>query len=286
MKTKFFLAAVLFAFLSASATLDKKHPLLKINALQDFVEVPGGEVSLESEKYRVEGFFISKYEVTNLQYQEFLQDLKEKGEEEALSTAQIKNENWQKVKAAGKLEELYHTYSGFAHFPVVNVSYEGAQRYCQWLTEKVKSQIRSNQEVEFRLPTRQEWVRAARGETSQTYAWNSPYLRNAEGKFQCNFKKLSAELIHFNEQNNTYEIVAKEDGPLGPIFDKVGTYSPNAFGVYNLCGNAAEMIAEEGKAVGGSFNSSGYDVRVESIEAYQDASPLVGFRPIMVLKNK
>ena len=97
--------------------------------------------------------------------------------------------------------------------------------------------------------------------------------------------RYGAEQIHFNKDKNTYEIVKLYDGPDVTLSQKVGVYAPNAFGVYDMCGNVAEMIVDEGKAVGGSFDSSGYDVRVESMEEYQDVSPLVGFRPILIIKE-
>lgn len=286
MKTKIFLSVILLSFLSVSATTKKKHSLFKLDALKDFVEIKEGNMSIDSAQYQVKGFYIAKHEVTNQKYQEFLQTLKERGNNEALSVAKIKNENWKIINIGWDIEEKYHTYTGFVNFPVVNITYEGAQLYCQWLTEKVNQEIHANYTVEFRLPTRNEWIRAARGETKNIYAWNSPYLRNGDGKLLCNFKRLGAERINFNEQKNDYEIVNPYKGPAVMITNKVEANAPNAFGIYNMCGNVAEMIVEKGIAVGGNFNAPGYDVRVESKEAYLDASPFVGFRPIMIIKNK
>jgi sulfatase modifying factor 1 len=286
MKSRIFLTIILAAFLLSSTTVKKKHPLLRIDALKDFIEISTGEVLIESQKYPVNGFFIAKYEVTNEQYLEFLQELKDRGDMKALSVAQIKSENWQKINAAFEVEEIYHTRPAFARFPVVNVSYEGAQLYCQWLAGKVKDKIPSGYTVEFRLPDRKEWIRAARGEKNHVYAWNAPYLRNGEGYFLCNFKRLGSELIHFNEQKNTYEIINTYDGPDVTLTSRVGEFPSNLFGIYDMCGNVAEMVAEKGMAVGGSFDSPGYDVRVESKEEYQDASPLIGFRPVMIIKEK
>jgi hypothetical protein len=51
-------------------------------------------------------------------------------------------------------------------------------------------------------------------------------------------------------------------------------------------GNVAEMLSEPDIAAGGSWASTGYDIRNESIMAFKDASPYVGFRPIAVLTSK
>jgi len=63
------------------------------------------------------------------------------------------------------------------------------------------------------------------------------------------------------------------------------SYSANKFGLYNVCGNVAEMIVNEGIAVGGSWNSTGYDVRVMSVKKYFEPNPFVGFRPIIEILN-
>lgn len=44
--------------------------------------------------------------------------------------------------------------AGLAKYPVVNVSYNDAIAYCNWLSEKVKS-------ASYRLPTEKEWEQAA-----------------------------------------------------------------------------------------------------------------------------
>jgi hypothetical protein len=52
-----------------------------------------------------------------------------------------------------------------------------------------------------------------------------------------------------------------------------------------MSGNVAEMLNEKGIAKGGSYNSPGYDVRIESKMNYNDASPEVGFRVFMEVIN-
>ena len=65
----------------------------------------------------------------------------------------------------------------------------------------------------------------------------------------------------------------------------VKTYYRNAYGLYNMCGNAAEMVAERGIAFGGSFLDPGYDIRIDSETRYNAPSPKVGFRVIAVRKK-
>jgi formylglycine-generating enzyme required for sulfatase activity len=64
----------------------------------------------------------------------------------------------------------------------------------------------------------------------------------------------------------------------------VKSYWPNAFGVYNLNGNVAEMIAEKGIALGGSWRDTGYDVRSSSETTYKEPSPSIGFRMVLTVE--
>jgi hypothetical protein len=47
-------------------------------------------------------------------------------------------------------------------------------------------------------------------------------------------------------------------------------------------GNVAELVSDVDKAMGGSWNSAGYDVRNESFVSFQQPSSTVGFRPVII----
>jgi hypothetical protein len=54
-----------------------------------------------------------------------------------------------------------------------------------------------------------------------------------------------------------------------------------------MSGNVAEMT-NENIALGGHWNSPGYDIRITSETSVNESSPFIGFRPIMTymsLKN-
>ena len=61
----------------------------------------------------------------------------------------------------------------------------------------------------------------------------------------------------------------------------VGVYFPNRMELYDVIGNVAEMIDEEGKAMGGSWNHSPEKSTIKSVNEYEGSDPSVGFRIFM-----
>ncbi len=164
----------------------------------------------------------------------------------------------------------YNSDKAYSNYPVLNISFEAAQLYCNWLTENDKSK-----NYKYRLPTKEEWVYAAKGGIEQClYSWGGPYLKGKKGQFLCNYKCNDEELQSTLTNNSQ-----------GSITMPIKSFTPNIYGLYNVCGNVAEMIEERGIAMGGSWNNTGYEVRVESQQAYKDANPIIGFRPVRVLKK-
>jgi formylglycine-generating enzyme required for sulfatase activity len=177
------------------------------------------------------------------------------------------------------------------NFPVSNIGYESAVEFCNWKTSQYnKNPKRKFNKVIFRLPTEKEWEFAASGGSAYyQYPWGGPYLRSKDGKLLCNFLRLTSKDITFNSETNKYEVVLDDlvnyfyyDG-----IRNIDAYKPNYFGLYNMSGNVAEMVAEKGLAKGGGFKDPGYDVRIKSQKYYSKKSDNIGFRVVMVvLENK
>ncbi len=137
----------------------------------------GGDPEVESSTSRrrvwVNSFVAKKFQVTNSQYIEFLDDLVQQGREaEALLCAPRLRGSTIDTQGA----QIYHYESGrFSlqrdsdgdmwepDWPVVMVDWFGANAYAAWLSEK--------EGLTWRLPHHLEWEKAARGVDCRFYPW-------------------------------------------------------------------------------------------------------------------
>lgn len=128
----------------------------------------------------VDGFYMSKYEVTFAHYDKFC---------EATGRTKPDDEGW-----------------GRGNRPVINVSWHDAMAFCQWLSEKTDATIR--------LSTEAEWEYAARGgqklhnykyagsNNVNNVAW---YKSNSGGRTQLVGQKEPYELGLFDMSGNVWE---------------------------------------------------------------------------------
>jgi sulfatase modifying factor 1 len=238
-------------------------------------------------------FIIFKTEVSNLSYREFLHDLKQQGAMDKWKIASVDSSRWStKNWTNSAYIEHYHKHPAYNNYPVVNVSKEGAEMYCEWLTEKVNSTLKGTSKIIFRLPTQKEWIKAAKGKLELSiYAWGGYRLHNAEGSYMCNCLAFGGECISRDSTGNyVFRRVDNNQyffsGDYADITAPVKSYWPNGYGLYNMNGNVAEMISDKNVVVGGSWNDPGYDVRNESEKPYTGAARTVGFRMVATVVPK
>ncbi len=124
------------------------------------VEIPGGEFRFGEEgELRTTGSYrIRIHLVTNVEYAAFIQ-AHPRYDIPYVEAEWAKPYNWDRER---------RTYpEGKANHPVVLVTWEEARDYCEW--------------VGGRLPTEEEWERAARGDDGQSFPWGEspdPYRAN------------------------------------------------------------------------------------------------------------
>ncbi len=123
----------------------------------------------------------------------------------------------------------YFTNAAYNDYPVVGVTWEQANAFCAWRTEYLLKGLGAEARYiqRYRLPTEAEWEYAARGKDQTEFPWANESVANGEGCFYANFKP--------DRGNYT------KDGNL--ITSKVGSYSPNTNGLYDMAGNAAEWTS-------------------------------------------
>lgn len=259
---------------------------------KDFSYVPSGLVVMNDDTLSLQAFYMQNYEVTNKQYNEFLTWLEENGDEAAKKEAQLRTENWTSEPGM-HLEQYalhYHQHESYQDYPVVNVTHEGALLYCSYLEQKINNALQTTT-VKVRLPEHAEFIRAGAGDQlGSIFSWGDTHVRNPDGSLRANFIRIPQSSItkdkdgniishpmpydHFHESNQSADFTAPSI-----------SYFPSELGFYNLNGNVAEMIAEEGVAVGGSWKNYGYDIRLQSRSDYETSSTKVGFRPVFTVAD-
>lgn len=270
-----------------------KKPVLDLEGLKNLMKVgysyvPPGKTVIGTDTVTCEGFFMSKKEVSNFNYQEYLDDLKKAGKMEEYRLALVDSAKWNSAYFKGdKYVQHYFNHKAYKYYPVVNLTHQQAEKYCEWLTQ-VWHDYTKNPSLVFRLPKRAEFLRAANGTSLyRPYAWDSPYLRTQKGKMMANFLQIDGGAITRDSITGKFKIVTNYFDPIGngseyaDVTAPVESYFPNEFGIYNLNGNVSEMVFEQNIAVGGDWNSPGYDIRNQSTKKFTEANPMVGFRPVM-----
>jgi len=259
---KFFPAFIMLFF--TFSCLAQKSSVLK--PPKDFkkklVFIPSGYAINKGDTALVNAFWFSKYEISNAEYVEFLDDLLKQGRTDDLIKALPDTLQWRNIENAymEPFVENYLRHPAYRHYPVVNISHEAALLYCKWLTEKANRNSKSSVVYEFRLPTHNEWLSASQGGKDRPFAWNTESLKDNKGRELANYKG-----------NDTFITVP------------VSSYFPGSSGLYNMNGNVAEMLNEKGIAAGGSWNCSEDNIKNTSVLTYENASPFVGFRIIMTI---
>ncbi|MDR1591540.1 MAG: SUMF1/EgtB/PvdO family nonheme iron enzyme [Prevotellaceae bacterium] len=121
----------------------------------------------------------------------------------------------------------YFAHPGFGEFPVVGVSWDQVEAFCNWRSCLHESAHLPSAQY-YRLPTEAEWEYAARGgRHSAQYPWGGPYVRDTKGCFLANFKPMRGNYT--------------EDGYLIPT--KVASFEPNDYGLFDMAGNVAEWTS-------------------------------------------
>lgn len=163
------------------------------------IEVPGGDYflgglssrpyqdELPMTKVKMRNFSISKYEITQEEYLAFARAMKVRKPRQP--------NRWEDDK-----------------LPVVDISWEEAKAYTEWLSNQTGRQ--------YRLPSEREWEYAASAGLKDLYPWG-----NAPGQGNANCADCKSQWDN------------RQPAP-------VGSFPPNALGLHDVMGNVKEWIVE------------------------------------------
>ncbi|MQM29574.1 MAG: hypothetical protein CRU78_03095, partial [Candidatus Accumulibacter phosphatis] len=122
----------------------------------DWVEIPGGEfIYGEGEKRKLSTFHMARYPITNVQYQAFI----DAGGYEGKSASAW----WRDLKQPKPAQSSWPQ----ANRPRTNVDWYEAVAFSRWLSTQLG--------YEVRLPSEEEWERAACGRDGREYPWGKDY---------------------------------------------------------------------------------------------------------------
>ncbi len=214
----------------------KKENLSQIEGAEEInigmtLSIPGEEVSIGF-PITLSPFRMSKYEVTNWEYAQFLTANRGitglyKGEEVYYTKIDDEGELYKGddiyIEQVGN---VYRAKKGFEKHPMVHVTWFGAEAYAKW--------------VGGRLPTEAEWEFSARG--GKTAIDNGTFNQKYAGTddddkvkdyawFNENSMETTGEGGISSQSTNEYD---------GKGSHPVGTKKPNELGLYDMTGNVME----------------------------------------------
>ena len=267
-----------------SITKKKKRNMLKALQKHDkdaYAYIPSGSFDYNGKTISVQAFYMGTTEVTNFEYRTFLFDLLIQNRNAEFLKAKPDQSQWNSLSngKTSPFSEHYFSHKAYNEYPVVNVSREGAELYCKWLSEELRKFVGEKKEGSYndvRLPIRAEWVKAASVEgTMLPYPWGGPYVRDSRGLILVNHTPDSTEMVEFKLSGSDITAPSK-------------SYFPNEYGLYNMSGNVAEMVyaglakSEPGTA-GGSWKSDQEGVKIYAPDPHYgviDPKPTIGFRVV------
>lgn len=185
------------------------YPVMRTTIpLLEWCQIPAGVLPItigknghtQHDTIFVDTFYMSKYPVTNYQFQLFVDDPSGYANPRWWDFSQFAR-SWRMENP----EPLQSQFQGDDR-PRENVTWYEAMAFCNWLSEQVGMRIT--------LPTRQQWQRAAKGDDNRIYPWGNEFDPGA-----CNTRE--------SRIRQTTLVMRYANGV-------------SAFGVYDMAGNVWE----------------------------------------------
>jgi formylglycine-generating enzyme required for sulfatase activity len=241
----------------------------------EFLKINGKKTDLVS--VGKTNLYACQFEVTNYDWLCFLNWIrKTKGEDEYLKNLPDTLVWRSHLSYREQFAQYYLRHPAYRDYPVVGVSYEQALNFCNYLTETGNILLKDKKvkKILFRLPTEEEWELAARGGLPEgtIFPWGTSNYRKENGKYkgslQANFIRGKGDIMALAGNLN--------DG--GDITVRGDLFWPNNYGLYNIAGNVAEMVAEKSICKGGSWFKESHKMVISTRDTFNVAESWVGLR--------
>lgn len=257
-----------------------KH-IIKMNH-DYYTDVIQGSMELEGEKVNINNIIAHRMEVSVLDFKTFLFDLIVQKRFDEFHEYKPKRETW--GVDSGFYEFAVQDYlvsPGFHDYPILNISADAANAYCSWLFEETKladSRDKLERMKGIRLPTYDEWM---------YLATNGGKIDNGEVVKELQQKTDADSMLNFCDN---FKSGRNPDKSLRDKFIFTGPVigcTRSETGLYNLIGNAAEMVIYKDGTYGtkgGSWNSSALELdfyAVDSTKGNLSPNAEIGFRFVL-----
>jgi formylglycine-generating enzyme required for sulfatase activity len=143
-------------------------------------------------------------------------------------------DEWDECHKFGPCVDAPDSGYGRGRQPVINVSWDEAKKYVDWLS------LMTGQN--YRLLSEAEWEYAARAGTSTAYSFGDNY---PPSKKICEYANFADVALAKQAKAQGIQVQASDvcdDGHVVPA--PVGSYKPNAFGLYDMHGNVFQWTAD------------------------------------------
>jgi len=194
------------------------------------------------------------------------------------------------LDSAGAWKETGHSWKNpefeqATNHPVIGISWNEAMGFCEWLTTRERAAGWLSKNQSYRMPTSEEWTLAA---GANRFVWGNKWPPpHGVGNF-------AGEEISLRLPKHP-AIAGYDDGYSGTA--PVGSFRPNALGIYDLSGNVAEFCADRDNndqarrrwLVGGSWHdSTEHDLAVAESRSHIRQVRRIsdcGFRAVLVFRE-